>query len=143
MVLISESLANQDQKTSCTSRILELHNATDAKRMDTQTRLVLHSLDILKYIQSTPNAYEFIYGGKKLTAKSSPEELKTAEITALMYMDMFEHICLQSPALGLDNREAWVTWAKDLYMRSPAIRAVYSKNKKWYSKELQHILDSL
>ncbi len=117
--------------------------ATGVRTLNTQTQLVTHSFSVLSHINATPSAHQFAFGGKTLTPTSSAEERATADVTAQIYLDLFEHVCLQAPTLDKETRGAWEAWVRDVFSGSPMIQTSYKDRHRWYSSALKQILDPL
>ena len=113
--------------------LAQANQALLAYKSDLQWRLISHSLDILKLVKEKPGMYDYFYRNKDLNARSSPEESAEVETVGLMYLDLFEHICLQSNGLSPETGDSWKAWAKDILDTSPITRRRLELKRHWYS----------
>lgn len=121
--------------------VRQLRHAERVRTLETQTQLVMHSFSILQHINSTDSAYGFVFGGKDLSPTSSDLEKATADLTAQMILDLFEHACLQIPTLKPETASAWKAWIGDVFKGSSSIQTYYAARTHWYSVALRELLD--
>jgi hypothetical protein len=114
--------------------LVQLHQALNSYKSDVQSRLISHSLEILKTVKEKPKLYDYFYYNKDLSVTDVPTDRANVEIVALMYLDLFEHICLQSNVLGGDTDISWKAWASDILDKSPVTRRRLHGNRNWYSQ---------
>ncbi len=134
--------------------LVQIHQALIAYRADIQNRLISHSLEILKVVRDSPELYDYIYLSKdpataslsKDKAKKEPataslsKDKAKVEVLALMYLDLFEHMCLQSNGLASNTSNSWKSWALDVLNSSPAIRNRLETKNHWYSGCVNELL---
>lgn len=121
--------------------IRQLRHADKVRTLETQTQLAMHSFSVLKHINTTDDAFGFVFGGADFPDSSNAHAKATADITAQMILDLFEHACLQMPTLKRETASAWRHWIRDVFNGSPSVQRSYALRTRWYSATLRKILD--
>lgn len=114
---------------------------------NTHERLIMHNLEILKFIGDNVEIKPFLYDEKKLQDLQgvSPEEKQIIEektkIACEIFTDLFEHVAFQWSALPKYARESWKQYALEMYANSYELRKFVKEQQKWYTNQLLRIIN--